>query len=470
MDPPTPIEAMTQSIEAAFPINYPIFEGDEISPGLSDDFDGNDSVGEQTRIDKSKKDIRLAERTSEILSSYRAFLHDHAMDETSSRGSDPPDDGFYELHYYEQKMKDKASKNRQDVVLDMNIPSSNHGGTTFIRGDSHGSGHSDDTACLLRDFSMSYVPLGSDTPEEKRKYKMHSSVLHSKRAKYGVFASLVVILAVVGVVVGTSSTRKKDMLTRLHSTIDTASLHIRGSVSAVVSKVNMSADKVESELEAKSMTVDGTSPSKNVKPSADNDALMSVVESEDSHIEVEAHEGGMESEREGYAEAILANTEDSAETKTEPEAEMVKTSTETNIGNASAASSSVATFDLGKNLHDRFKPLWLDWNGGSHDEAIQFCKRIGGRELCPYSAICPYGPGHNVMAGRRPVDFSSEGEQYAPVYGANRWTMVGQKNGDPSSTCQSHEQLEGRLPTWGLSLERPEIKQHIMCCTMPAHA
>ena len=71
------------------------------------------------------------------------------------------------------------------------------------------------------------------------------------------------------------------------------------------------------------------------------------------------------------------------------------------------------------------------------------------------------------MAGRRPVKFS--GEQYAPAFGhKNRWVMVGQKDGDPASTCQSHEHLEGSEPEWGLTNERPEKKLHVMCCNTPS--
>lgn len=106
-------------------------------------------------------------------------------------------------------------------------------------------------------------------------------------------------------------------------------------------------------------------------------------------------------------------------------------------------------------------------NFQSHDDAMQFCKSIRGKDLCPYSAMCPYGPDHTVMAGRKPVDFTGQGEQWAPVYGkANRWIMVGTKDEDASSTCKSHEQLEGKQPSWGLVSERADVKLHIMCCTM----
>ena len=70
------------------------------------------------------------------------------------------------------------------------------------------------------------------------------------------------------------------------------------------------------------------------------------------------------------------------------------------------------------------------------------------------------------MPGRRPVHFTDE--QWAPVYGqANRWVLVGQRDGDPSTTCKSYEQLEHMQPRWGLNSEQPELKRHIMCCSMP---
>ena len=38
-------------------------------------------------------------------------------------------------------------------------------------------------------------------------------------------------------------------------------------------------------------------------------------------------------------------------------------------------------------------PIWLDdkhgWNGGSYDDAVEFCQGVGGKRLCPYAA-CEY--------------------------------------------------------------------------------
>jgi len=122
-------------------------------------------------------------------------------------------------------------------------------------------------------------------------------------------------------------------------------------------------------------------------------------------------------------------------------------------------------------LHERYKPLWLSsnegWNGGSHDDAVEFCSSIRGKQLCPYSAMCPHGPGMPVMGGRHQLKFTTTGEQYAPVMGGNNhWVYIGTKDNERSATCMTHRQLEGSAPSWGLNSERSEVKQHIMCCTV----
>ena len=128
-------------------------------------------------------------------------------------------------------------------------------------------------------------------------------------------------------------------------------------------------------------------------------------------------------------------------------------------------------FDMAAILHEKFKPLWLSsnegWNGGSHDDAVQFCSSIRGKQLCPYSAMCPHGPGKPVMGGRHQLTFTTTGEQYAPVMGGhNHWVYIGTKDDERSATCMTHRQLEGSSPSWGLNSERSEVKQHIMCCTV----
>jgi len=128
-------------------------------------------------------------------------------------------------------------------------------------------------------------------------------------------------------------------------------------------------------------------------------------------------------------------------------------------------------FDMAAILHEKFKPLWLSsnegWNGGSHDDAVQFCSSIRGKKLCPYSAMCPHGPGKPVMGGRHQLTFTTTGEQYAPVMGGhNHWVYIGTKDDERSATCMTHRQLEGSSPSWGLNSDRSEVKQHIMCCTV----
>ena len=126
---------------------------------------------------------------------------------------------------------------------------------------------------------------------------------------------------------------------------------------------------------------------------------------------------------------------------------------------------------IGSILHQKFKPLWLGaregWNGGSHDDAIEFCESVRGRKICPYAAICPAGDGEDamVMGGRHMTEFKVEDEQYAPVFGSgNNWVMIGQKDGDPSTKCKTYHQLERGDPEWGVTSDRADIKKNIMCC------
>mmetsp|Transcript_27007 Transcript_27007/g.57005 ORF Transcript_27007/g.57005 Transcript_27007/m.57005 type:complete len:693 (+) Transcript_27007:57-2135(+) len=113
--------------------------------------------------------------------------------------------------------------------------------------------------------------------------------------------------------------------------------------------------------------------------------------------------------------------------------------------------------------------IWLDdshgWNGGSYDDAVQFCHDLGGKRLCPYPAYCPQGPGMQPMGGHTAI-FNSEDEQWAPVYGEpNYWVQIGRKYGNSATTCLSHKQLEGSNPEWGLSNDNASAKRHIQCCS-----
>jgi hypothetical protein len=138
---------------------------------------------------------------------------------------------------------------------------------------------------------------------------------------------------------------------------------------------------------------------------------------------------------------------------------------------------------IGNILHQQFKPLWFStqdgWNGGSHADAIEFCRSVRNRNLCPYAVICPNGDGSDafVMPGHsygHKSEFIVDGEQYAPVYGSgNNWVLIGEKeqqsSGTTSSTtknkCKTTLQLDGTAnPYWGWSSERADMKKHIMCC------
>jgi len=183
------------------------------------------------------------------------------------------------------------------------------------------------------------------------------------------------------------------------------------------------------------------------------------------------------------AEELLANSKDQeqqADTAVAPEASKEQVpalaSQQPSAPNAASAATNSKVPDMTNILHQKFKPLWLSsregWNGGSHADAIKFCESVRGKKLCPYSAMCPKGPGHAVMGGRHHLEFDVKGEQYAPVMGGeNHWVMIGSVGGEGdedggSSKCMTHRQLQGRAPEWGLNGDRAEVKQHVMCCTI----
>jgi len=126
------------------------------------------------------------------------------------------------------------------------------------------------------------------------------------------------------------------------------------------------------------------------------------------------------------------------------------------------------------NFAEDLELVWLDesfgWKGGSHNDAMEFCKKLGNKKLCPYSAYCPHGVGQPPIGGHA-EDFNMVGEQWAPVHHtssdqskSNYWVMIGQKYQNSATTCMDNLQLEGREPEWGLSSEKAEMKKHIMCC------
>lgn len=122
-----------------------------------------------------------------------------------------------------------------------------------------------------------------------------------------------------------------------------------------------------------------------------------------------------------------------------------------------------------QSLRNQMDPVWMDslhgWQGGTHDEATQFCDSFGNRKLCPYSAYCPNGPGQSVMGGQS-TDFRSEGEQWAPVFGEkSEWVMIGAKYQNIATTCMGNQELEGDFPDLDISKENANMKKHLMCCS-----
>lgn len=139
------------------------------------------------------------------------------------------------------------------------------------------------------------------------------------------------------------------------------------------------------------------------------------------------------------------------------------------------ANSGQTTSAAAKPSHDEsvllgaFTPRWYGekdgWNMGSHDDAIDFCEQHDGihgikMELCPYAAYCPEGPGKPPIGGHN-IDVNAEGPQWAPLFGnTNHWVSI---SGD--KPCQSHWEVHGEEPIWGLDASNLGVKRHVLCCS-----
>ena len=124
---------------------------------------------------------------------------------------------------------------------------------------------------------------------------------------------------------------------------------------------------------------------------------------------------------------------------------------------------------------DYMNPLWYTWDGGTHAEADEFCKRIPGRELCLPEAYCPNNSPEEGDWDAKPLFLKMDpivGEQWAPLrVNANSWIQVGTVDGNPASTCETYELLKGRKqPLFGLDGSRPELKKFVLCCLKPKDA
>lgn len=70
---------------------------------------------------------------------------------------------------------------------------------------------------------------------------------------------------------------------------------------------------------------------------------------------------------------------------------------------------------------------------------------------------CPHGAGKPVMGGHK-VDFNTEGEQWAAVFGKdNHWVMIGQMYQNSLTTCTDRKD--------GVYVPESSQRKYIMCCS-----
>jgi len=111
------------------------------------------------------------------------------------------------------------------------------------------------------------------------------------------------------------------------------------------------------------------------------------------------------------------------------------------------------------------------WKGKTYAEAVSFCGD-GGREICPYQAICPNGkfqnspPHGNVWQLMEKNNDNPKNEFWAPFSNAvNDWIMIGNRE---KETCNTYVHMNNEVPSWGVSGNGSMGQTgYVMCCKTP---
>lgn len=166
-----------------------------------------------------------------------------------------------------------------------------------------------------------------------------------------------------------------------------------------------------------------------------------------------------------HTEGILSSTQEAEQTphKSESQSQQIDSKDKTKIT------------EKEQMAMEFFKPSWFGrkdgYNGTSHKESVEFCRSMNGMQLCLAEAICPNG-GFVPEINPKPLFLEMDPfprEQWVPIAtNANAWLLVGKIDEDPTTTCQTYEELHNYAqPLFGFDDSHPEIKEHVVCCSIP---
>ena len=438
------------------------------------------SISEDEDVDSS---IKLAERTSELIRGYQNFVSEKEYDEEMM------------LERVGTKLSSSSTASIVERMDNVGSEFSSSSSTASLRRTqpllhdwSHNSSSNASNIGPMQKKPMFTDDLHDDSSYKKTYHYTHPSYNYKKLKRFAAMGAIVFIVTMIAVIV---SFINKGNDTN-NSEINSAALREEQKRTELITLL-----LEQEEQEKGNGNFDGETEGHDLDSDMhDDDNDMMPKEGEDDRNHEKNDASAMIGEEE-----VVESVHVSANTFTEVEEDfdvavglvketfvpIVKPGPEYYIENEeheeeSSSPEVESTVDSTYlQLHDQFKPLWLSskegWNGGSYADAVAFCNSVRGKQLCPYSVICPNGPGHAVMGGRHALEFKVEGEQYAPILGGdNHWVMVGNINNtsddgteekdSSTSKCMTHRQLEGKNPSWGLNGDRIEVKKHIMCCTV----
>jgi hypothetical protein len=114
-----------------------------------------------------------------------------------------------------------------------------------------------------------------------------------------------------------------------------------------------------------------------------------------------------------------------------------------------------------KEVVKKFSPISFDrskgWDGTTYNDAVNFCNELKDHTLCPYQAVCPFGPNSKPSGGYQTI-----GSWLAISNEENGWVHLGSVD-----SCAKYEDTNQNdtfvKPRWGMSGNEKATK-NIMCC------
>mmetsp|Transcript_29955 Transcript_29955/g.63524 ORF Transcript_29955/g.63524 Transcript_29955/m.63524 type:complete len:703 (+) Transcript_29955:135-2243(+) len=356
--------------------------------------------------DDGNNNIILAERTSNLISSYRDFISGQEDEEmmitrTSGAGSSAGSSS-------------SASPNRRT-----NRSFAGDGGAAPLLREWNNINQTT-SRCELE---LDELYDDNDTDSCDKKYRYGHPIYRSKRFKR-LAVGVLVALAIIGCVAVATKEKKENGLPDWDEELKEVLLEEQEEHQEELPHQNIG---ISDNNDVPSFTVKEDDESEDVVEGQEEDSA-SVAEDDESQPAA-----GIESITRNIL-CCSSNPDDNSHSQPGNN-DNSSNSEQTNLSTNQAA----AGYARAESHHPRWFDRSSGWNGSTYQEALTFCTSLGegDRELCPYEVYCPTGPHHIPLGGYKEGENdngssshnSGSSSSRAPISDyPNGWVQVGSKN------------------------------------------